>query len=97
MSTLKHDSENSNTRATNREVVQSAPLPRRAYSGPRPNRPSYSHHDQLPVPGTELRQFFSDRARRLADETEQGLPIKPRELVLLVEAARAILSFEAAA
>lgn len=78
------------------EVVVSAPLPRRAYSGPRPNRPaSASIHQQCRC--MELRSFFGERARKLADEVEQGLPVEPRELMLLVETAREIISLEKAA
>ena len=52
--------------------------------------------DSFEVPGRELRHFFSDRAKRLAEEAEQGAPIEPRELMLLVTAAREIIAFEAA-
>lgn len=78
------------------EVVVSAPLPRRAYSGPRPNRPaSASIHPQSQC--MELRGFFGERARKIAAEAELGLPIETRELLLLVETARQIISLEKAA
>lgn len=79
------------------EIVTSDPLPRSSYRGPRPSRHSLrSDSDQPKTPCLELRSFFSGRARRLADEIEQGLPVEPRELMLLVQAAREIITLEAA-
>lgn len=65
----------------------------------RQSRPSLirtERSDSLEVPGCELRQFFSEQARQLATEAEQGAPIEPRELMLLVQTAREIIAFEAA-
>jgi hypothetical protein len=52
---------------------------------------------QRDIPGAELRRFFSDHARKIADEAEHRLPIEPREIELLVQAARAIIHLEKAA
>ena len=53
--------------------------------------------DQSEVPGCELRLFLGERARQLADQAEQGLPIEPRALLLLVNVVREILALEKAA
>ena len=47
------------------------------------------------APGTELREYFGHRARKLASEIERGLPVEPREIALLVKAAREIVALEA--
>jgi hypothetical protein len=72
------------------EIARSAPLPRQCYSGPRPN------HRSPEVPGRKLRSFFSGNARKLADQADRGLPIDPRELLLLVQTVREITAIEAA-
>lgn len=63
----------------------------------RQSRPSLirtERSDSLEVPGCELRQFFSEQARQLATEAEQGAPINPQDLLMLVNTARAIIVFE---
>lgn len=98
MSTVEQGTENSNTREIGREVVvRSAERPRSAYLGPRPLRTSRFHQDQPQVPGAELRQFFGDHARKLANQTEQGFPVNVRELELLIKIAREIIAIEKAA
>lgn len=44
----------------------------------------------------ELRSFFASNLRRVADSTERGRRINPREVSLLVQTAREIISLEAA-
>jgi hypothetical protein len=61
------------------------------------NIPDSLPQNQEAKAAQELRSFFGQHARVLAAKAEHGDPINPRELMLLVNAAREIISFEARA
>jgi hypothetical protein len=62
------------------------------------DRPSRQSSFTLPsdpdIHAAELRRFFSENARRLAEEVESGGPIHAQQLMLLVTTAREIVAFE---